>query len=111
MIGPDSASDWRARRGNSTSLSAPACRPPTAPIGTLAPMSFQVPAASLQIETPHDPEARYGLKRELAWTGYKVHLTETCDDDRPHLLIQVETTVAPTADVESLASPQLLQSF
>ena len=32
---------------------------------------------------------RYGLKRGHAWTGYKVHVTETCDDDRPHLLTQV----------------------
>jgi len=66
----------------------------------------ELPPASEQIETPHDPEARYGLKRETRWTGYKVHLTETCDDDRPHLLTQVETTVAPAADVEQLAAIQ-----
>lgn len=63
----------------------------------------ELPPASEQIETPHEPEARYGLKRETNWTGYKVHLTETCDDDRPHLLTQVETTIAPAADVEQLA--------
>src|SRR5947208_1304624 len=27
-----------------------------------------------------------------------VHLTETCDDDLPHLVINVETTQAPVAD-------------
>ena len=27
-----------------------------------------------------------------------VHLTETCDDDSPHLITHVETTPAPVAD-------------
>ncbi len=39
----------------------------------------------------------------MGWTGYKVHLTETCDDDSPHLLTQVETTVATETDVVHLA--------
>ena len=30
--------------------------------------------------------------------GYKVHLTETCDEDRPHLIVNVETTPATTPD-------------
>ena len=30
--------------------------------------------------------------------GYKVHLTETCEDDQPHLVTNVETTAATTAD-------------
>jgi len=30
--------------------------------------------------------------------GYKVHLTETCEDDGPPLVTHVETTVAATAD-------------
>src|SRR5450755_5127691 len=45
-----------------------------------------------------DQEARYGKKRETRWTGYKVHLTETCDQDRPHLITHVATTSAPTTD-------------
>jgi transposase len=66
----------------------------------------ELPPAGDQVETPHDPEARYGLKRGRGWTGYKVHLTETCDDDRPHLVTQVETTLAPEADIEQLAPIQ-----
>jgi transposase len=58
------------------------------------------------VESPYEPEARYSTKRELHWTGYKVHLTETCDDELPHLLTQVETTIAPTPDVEQLATIQ-----
>jgi transposase len=32
------------------------------------------------------------------WVGYKVHLTETCDEEMPHLIINVETTPATTPD-------------
>jgi transposase len=34
--------------------------------------------------------------------GYKVHLTETCDEDGPHLITPVETTPATMADGERL---------
>ena len=30
--------------------------------------------------------------------GYKVHLTETCESDTPHLIVNVETTPATTPD-------------
>ena len=30
--------------------------------------------------------------------GYKVHLTETCEKDSPHLITHVETTSAPVSD-------------
>jgi transposase len=56
------------------------------------------PAAE-QLHSPYDPDARYGKKRSTTWVGYKVHLTETCEPDAPHLITQVETTSATTADV------------
>jgi transposase len=62
-----------------------------------------LPAAADQIETPYEPEARYATKRELHWVGYKVHLTETCDTELPHLLTHAETTVAPASDIHQLA--------
>lgn len=65
-----------------------------------------LPSATDLIETPHEPEARYGRKRDHSWTGSKVPLTETCDDDRPHLVTQVATTLAPEADIEQLAPIQ-----
>jgi len=58
-----------------------------------------LPPASLLIRSPYDPEARYGKKRDTEWSGYKVHLTETCDDAAPHLITNVETTPATTTDV------------
>jgi transposase len=57
-----------------------------------------IPPASRFIGSPYDPEARYGKKRETTWVGYKVHLTETCDEDAPHLITHVATSVAPSAD-------------
>lgn len=63
----------------------------------------QMLPAALRMDTPYEPEARYSEKRGMGWTGYKVHLTETCDDDLPHLLTRVETTVATETDVAHLA--------
>jgi transposase len=56
-----------------------------------------------RIDSPYDPQARFGTKRSTTWTGYKVHLTETCDDDAPHRITQVETTPATTPDVVQTA--------
>lgn len=58
----------------------------------------QLPPASLLIEFSYDAEARFGQKRELTWMGYRVHLSESCEETEPHLLTQVKTTIAPTAD-------------
>jgi transposase len=66
----------------------------------------QLPPVAEQIETPHEPEARYGAKRSQRWVGYKLHLTETCDDDRLHLLTQVTTTLAPETDIAHLTPIQ-----
>ena len=57
-----------------------------------------LPPSALLISTLYDPEARYGKKRETEWTGYKVHLTETCAPQDPHLIVNVETTAASTSD-------------
>lgn len=57
-----------------------------------------IPPSSHFISSPYDAEAHYARKRTTSWVGYKVHLTETCDDDTPHLITHVETTAAPVAD-------------
>lgn len=57
-----------------------------------------VPPASHYISSVHDQDARYSVKRNTAWTGYKVHLTETCEKEAPNLITNVETTPAPVAD-------------
>jgi transposase len=65
--------------------------------------STDIPPAAQMIHSPHDVEARFSLKRETKWTGYKVHLTEVCDLDVPHLITHVDTTPATTQDVARLA--------
>jgi transposase len=65
-----------------------------------------MPPAAAELESPYEPEARYGAKPGMSWIGYKVHLTETCDAELPHLLTQVSTTIATDADIEQLAAIQ-----
>lgn len=65
---------------------------------TWRPTAALPPAAEL-ICSPHDPDARYGKKREEGWVGYKVHVTETCEPDQPQVITQVTTTVATTPDI------------
>jgi len=61
-----------------------------------------LPPAALLIQSPHDVQARYGVKRTTTWTGYKVHLTETCEEDLPNLITHVATTDATVPDTELL---------
>jgi transposase len=60
------------------------------------------PPSSRLITSPYDVEARYATKRGTSWKGYKVHLTETCDDDAPHLITHVETAEAAASDLDAL---------
>ncbi len=46
----------------------------------------------------HDTEARFSIKQDLEWAGYKLHITETCDDGLPRLITNVETTAATQPD-------------
>lgn len=64
-----------------------------------------IPPAARFISSPYDPEAHYARKHTTQWVGYKVHLTETCDDGLPPLITHVETTPAPVDD--SQVTPQL----
>jgi transposase len=57
-----------------------------------------IPPAEHFIQSPYDPQARFSQKRQTQWLGYKVHLTESCDEDQPSLLTHVETTPATTPD-------------
>jgi transposase len=52
------------------------------------------------IVSPYDVDARLAQKRDTAWCGYKVHLTETCEPDLPELIVQVKTQLAPRPDVK-----------
>jgi transposase len=47
-----------------------------------------------RLESPYDADARFRAKSGTNWTGYMVHLTETCDDDAPRLVLHADTTPA-----------------
>ncbi|MET8981384.1 IS1182 family transposase [Streptomyces sp. NPDC004539] len=63
----------------------------------------ELPPSQERIASPYDVECRYAIKRTTKWTGYKSHLTEHCGPDRPHLVINVETTDASQSDQNMIA--------
>ncbi len=65
-----------------------------------------LPLSAVVISSPYDPEARSCKKRETIWTGDKAHVTETCDDDMPNVVTDVDTTVATTIDHAVTATVQ-----
>ena len=76
---------------------------------------FPDSAAARFISSPDDLDTHYARKYSIQWVGYKVHLTETCaleeeeateEAQRPHLIVAVQTTVAPVPDVEVTARIQ-----
>jgi transposase len=73
---------------------------PTAPMQVRR--KEDLPPSSLRICSPYDPDARYRCKRTTEWVGYAVHLTESCEDEQPHLITDVATTPATTADNQLL---------
>lgn len=53
------------------------------------------------VRSPYDSEAVSGKKREKEWLGYKVHLSESCEEgESPNLITDVQTTVASVTDWE-----------
>ncbi|MFD5514201.1 IS1182 family transposase [Streptomyces sp. NPDC127051] len=69
-----------------------------------------LPPARARLGSPYDTDARWAAKGEdLFWLGYKIHLSETCDDDdggngAPNLITNVATTAATVADA-SMTEP------
>ncbi|MEU6511070.1 IS1182 family transposase [Streptomyces sp. NPDC046942] len=70
------------------------------------PESARVPWSTMEIVTPHDPEARYSQKVTAAgqrdWIGYRDHQTETCGEAGPNVIVQVVTRPAPQQDIDAL---------
>lgn len=61
------------------------------------------PPSLLMVASPYDPDVHYAKKRQTTWIGYKVHLSETCEEGQPHLITHVTTTPAPVVDRAVLA--------
>ncbi len=60
----------------------------------------ELPRAAAHIESPYDLDARYRKKRSTQWSGYMLHISETCDDTEPHLLTHVHTTPATVHEAQ-----------
>ncbi len=60
-----------------------------------------IPPSRNFLNSPIDPDCRYARKFTTSWVGYKVHLTETCEDDLPSVLTDVRTAPATVADGEA----------
>lgn len=45
-----------------------------------APDGDGLPPGHRRIASPYDLDARWAAKRDTFWLGYKLHITETCDD-------------------------------
>jgi transposase len=66
-----------------------------------------LPPGRSRLVSPYDLDVRYAEKRGQGWTGYKVHLSETCHEPdpagrrpAPNLVTSTATTLAPVTDVE-----------
>jgi transposase len=66
--------------------------------------SGNLPPSELSIVSPFDPEARFSIKRQTGWLGYKAHLSEVCEDHQPHWVTHVETTVATVQDGQAIGT-------
>jgi transposase len=77
----------------------------------------ELPPSADQIVSPYDLSARYCQHHHKSWVGYKIHLTETCEEDTPNLITDVQITPATTPDekvtlrvYQNLAAKALLPS-
>ena len=71
--------------------------------------AVDLPPCQQRLQSPYDVEARYSQKGNTRWLGYKVHLTETCDEGRPHLIIHAHTTPSTQPDQSTL--PEIQQAL
>ncbi len=64
----------------------------------------ELPPVGERLQSPYDPEVHYSTKRQLEWSGYKVHVTEVCDADAAHLITHILTCPAMQPDMASTAA-------
>jgi hypothetical protein len=48
--------------------------------GSVRTHADNIPPATLSISSPYDLDAHYGKKHSTSWVGFKVHLTEMCEN-------------------------------
>jgi transposase len=61
-----------------------------------------IPPSRNFLGSPIDRDCRYARKFTTSWLGYRVHLTETCDDGKkPNIITDIRTAPATVADGEA----------
>jgi transposase len=60
-----------------------------------------IPRSTHYINSPLDPDCRYARKFTTSWVGYRIHITETCENGLPNIITDVQTAPAPVADGEA----------
>jgi transposase len=55
---------------------------------------------------PYEVKTRYATKQVLKWVGYKVHLTESCEEGSPKLITIVSSAMTTATDVMQLCAIQ-----
>lgn len=63
----------------------------------------ELPPVGERLQSPYDPEMHYSAKFGLEWSGYKAHVTETCDAESAHLVTHVKTDQAMRPDMTCTA--------
>jgi transposase len=61
------------------------------------------PPEAEPVESPYDTEARFRTRSGTSWTGYVVHLSESCEDDGAHLITHAMTTIATVHEARCTA--------
>src|SRR5919202_7018930 len=89
---------WQRHYERATGEGTPAGQPAVSRVRFKA--NHDLPPAAEGIESPYDPEARYRQKCDTLWTGYMVHISETCEPPAPHLLTHVHTTTAAVYEAQ-----------
>ncbi len=56
------------------------------------------------IESPYDAQAHFRTRSGTSWTGYIVHLSESCEDDGVHLITHAMTTTAAVHEARCTAA-------
>ena len=57
-----------------------------------------------RVESPYDADARFRAKSSTRWTGYMVHLTESCDAEAPRLVLHADATPANVHEAARIGS-------
>jgi transposase len=67
------------------------------------------PSSAKFLGSPFDLDARYARKFTTSWVGYRVHITETCEEGLPNIITDVQTAPGPVADGD--ATPLIHESL